>query len=239
MYFTRDNYNAGVIGKSTIDGIVKLKIYQQVKNNDGIWSAPTEFDYNGNDYSTGHPSLSADGKNLYFASDRPGGYGGTDIYVCTKINNNWSAPQNLGAEINTEGNEMFPYISNTNTLYFASNGKPGLGGLDIFSSTINNDKCSTPENMGYPINTDKDDFGLITNSNSADGYFTSNRKGSDDIYSFIKNCTLLKGIVYDEKTLKPIDAASVKIYDMTIEKRSKINRCLWQIFIMYYTRSYL
>ena len=219
IYFTRNNFNKGKTRHSS-DKIVKLKIYHQSRTAEG-WTAASEFAYNGEEFSTGHPSLSADGQYLYFSSDRPGGFGGTDIYVCKKEGNKWGTPQNLGNEINTEGNEMFPYIAYDGTLYFASNGLAGMGGLDIYSTKSDNGKWSKPRNMGYPINSNKDDFGVCTNDQNNEGYFTSNRRGTDDIYSFEKTCILLHALVYDAQTNEPIEASSVKVLDNGTQKEIK------------------
>jgi len=219
MYFTRDNYNKGKMHRSS-DRIVKLNIYQESRTAEG-WTAATPFEYNGNEFSTGHPSLSADGQYLFFTSDRPGGYGGTDIYVCKKDGNRWGVPQNLGSDINTEGNEMFPYIAYDGTLYFASNGHVGLGGLDIYSTKMEAGKWRKPHNMGYPVNSNKDDFGICTNDANNEGYFTSNRRGTDDIYSFEKTCLMLNALVYDQQTNDPIEAASVKVIDNATQKEIK------------------
>ncbi len=231
MYFTRDNFNKGKMRRS-LDKIVKLKIYHQSRTAEG-WTAANEFEYNGNEYSTGHPTLSSDGQYLYFSSDRPGGFGGTDIYVCKKEGNRWGAPQNLGNDINTEGNEMFPYIAYDGTLYFASNGLTGLGGLDIYSTTQKDGKWSKPHNMGYPVNSNKDDFGICTNDLNNEGYFTSNRRGTDDIYSFQKTCLMLNAWVYDAQTNDPIEASTVKVIEngaqkdpKTTDKEGKFSMCL-------------
>ncbi len=230
MYFTRVNINNGKTHYSS-DKTIKLKIYHRTRQGEG-WSDVNEFPYNSNEFSTGHPTLSLDGQYLYFASDRPGGYGGVDIYMCKREGDSWSLPQNLGPSINTEGNEMFPFISKDNKLYFASNGHSGMGGLDIFVSTNQNGQWSTPKNMGAPINSSRDDFSLTTD-NGAEGYFASNRRGSDDIYSYNKTCIQLNGLVYDEKTGDPIDMASVKVIDLgtqkevkTTDANGKFNLCL-------------
>jgi len=230
MYFTRANVNNGKIQHSS-NKTIKLKIYHRTRNGDS-WGKATEFPFNSNEYSTGHPTLSADGQLLYFASDRPGGYGLVDIYVCKKEGEGWSLPQNLGPNINTEGNEMFPFISKDNKLYFASNGQSGLGGLDIYVSTMQNGIWTVPKNVGAPINSSRDDFGLVT-ENGKEGYFASNRRGSDDIYSFEKTCLQLNGVVYDIKTNEPIDLSTVKIIDLgtqkevkTTDKEGKFGLCL-------------
>jgi outer membrane protein OmpA-like peptidoglycan-associated protein len=220
IYFTRDNYYSKL--EYSTDKISKLKIYHQKRDAGGNWSSAEEFAYNGNEFSTGHPSLSSDGQFLYFASDRPGGFGGTDIYVCKKELSGWGAPQNLGAQINTSGNEMFPFIAKNNTLYFASNGLKGMGGLDIYSTTISNGKSiSSPDNIGFPLNSSEDDFSLITDNTGNEGFFTSHRAGSDDIYSFVKNCVPQNVVVFDAKTLKPIEGAIVNVVNKNGSKQEK------------------
>jgi outer membrane protein OmpA-like peptidoglycan-associated protein len=147
---------------------------------------PEEMPFNSDNYSCGHPSLSVNDSVLYFTSDMPGGYGGADIYLSERTDSGWTAPRNLGPEINTEGNEMFPYIHESGVLYFASNGHLGLGGLDIFKAIPNNEKFQI-ENMGYPLNSKYDDFSLTMDEEQKGGYFASNReggKGDDDIYKF-------------------------------------------------------
>lgn len=166
----------------------RLEIYSARYNN-GKWSTPSAFAYNKpEDYSVGHPVLSPDGNVLYFVSDMPGGFGGTDIYFSTRNSNgSWSKPQNAGSEINTSGKEMFPYMDSNGTLFFSSDGHPGMGGLDIFKAKGSKDNWSTPENLKYPLNSPKDDFSIIFIENDEKGYFSSNRdggKGSDDIYFF-------------------------------------------------------
>ncbi len=184
LFITRNNVkkNKGVIDKT---GSVNTKIYQSKLNN-GSWAPAIELPFNGDDYSNAHPSVSSDGQYLYFMSNRPGGFGGTDIYVCQRSGHSWGAPKNLGPSINTEGNEMFPYISNIGTLYFASDGHAGLGGLDIFFSEENKGNWLPPLNMGAPINGTSDDFSLYYDDTADRGYFCSNRagRGNDDIYFF-------------------------------------------------------
>ena len=166
----------------------KLYLYSTQKKGKK-WKAPTPLPFNNAEYSCGHPAISADGKTLYFISDMPGGFGGTDIYTSTFNKNKWSKPVNLGSKINTAGNEMFPFIHNDTTLYFSSNGHIGLGGLDIVKIALT-DSSATVKNVGYPINTQKDDFSLVLNENGSIGFFSSNRKskGSDDnIYKVLIN----------------------------------------------------
>jgi Tol biopolymer transport system component len=141
------------------DKIVELQIFTATMEN-GKWTKPVAFPHNNTAYSTGQPHLSSDGKTMYFTSDMPGGFGGTDIYVSTLSNtNDWTKPRNLGSKINTESDEMFPfYEEQKGQLYFASNGHFGLGGMDIFSAFKTNDQFGEPTNMGTPFNSLENDF---------------------------------------------------------------------------------
>jgi len=211
MYVTRNV-------PKTKKGNAYLDIYT-TKQQKGKWSKNLErvpLQHAG--YSIAHPSLSKDGKKFYFSSDMPGGYGGMDIYVCNNKNGFLSTPENLGPEINTPGNEVFPFIADNGTLYFSSDGLQGLGGLDIFFALPVEDSFSYPFNMGYPINTSADDFSFYLTNNMLTGYLASNRKGGkgeDDIYAFriIKplDYCLIVGTVTDESTGKPIKNAQVII----------------------------
>ncbi len=201
MMFTRNNYD----GKSK-DGVRKLQLFSAVYKDDK-WQAPKAFAYNSSEYSVGHAALTENADTMYFVSDMPGGYGGTDIYMTTSTDGKtWSKPVNLGETINTEGNEMFPFIHKSGVLFFASNGLIGLGGLDIFVSHQRNGKFEKPQNIGVPINSSYDDFALITDDKQMSGFFSSNRpagKGSDDIYSFRRTKEIvkkyLKGTAYDNE----------------------------------------
>jgi len=213
MYFTRNNFLNGRKGKDR-DNTIRLKIFQALSDGDK-WDQINNLPFNNDNYSVGHPALSEDGKLLYFASDMPGGYGETDIYVSRKTGNSWSAPENLGPEINTEGKEMFPFIHSDGTLYFSSDGLPGIGGLDVFSSNKVNGAWSSPENLRKPINSYSDDFGFVTNKTKDQGYLASNRPGSmgmDDIYAFSRAQFVINGIVVDAQTQEPIEGADVKLY---------------------------
>ena len=151
------------------------------------WRNVEPFQYNSDTYSCAHPALSADGTTLYFSSDMPGTLGGNDIWMCKKEGTGWSKPVNLGAMVNTAGNEVFPYMRKDGMLYFSSDGHGGIGGLDIFSSAFENGAWTEAANQGSPLNSSTDDFGMVFNEDNSRGYFTSDRaggKGSDDVYSF-------------------------------------------------------
>lgn len=216
VIFTRNNMKGNSARKST-DGIIKLKLYTAMANKDG-WSNINELPFNSDEYSTGHPSLSSDEQYLFFASDMPGGYGGTDIYVSRKEGDSWGAPMNLGDKINTSENELFPYVDEKGNLYFSSDGHPGLGELDIFFTQLNGTtQKGRIINLGMPINSSKDDFGIITDGLRKSGYFSSNRKNGgndDDIYKFERECELKEGCelliaVYDADTKMPLNNATV------------------------------
>ena len=161
-----------------------LKLYSAsfstVKNR---WENVIPLPINKEKYSYGHPSMDMDGKVLYFVSNMPGGVGGTDLYKVKFDGENWGTPINLGPEINTPGNEMFPYIDSNNQLYFSSNGHGGLGGLDIYFVNLNN-SIHMVQNMGFPINSTRDDFGLIYDEHKTLGYFSSDRSGQSDLYQY-------------------------------------------------------
>ncbi|MFD2603155.1 OmpA family protein [Flavobacterium suzhouense] len=177
--------------------------------------------FNSKDYSVGHPSLSADGKRLYFASDMPGGYGDSDIYVAEVFaNGKVGEPKNLGPKINTSGREMFPFV-NDSILYFSSDGHYGMGGLDVFESRwVNDSDYSEPKNLGAQVNSVKDDFSFIIDKDNKYGYFSSNRaggKGDDDIYYFTRQeppCEQwVSGRVTNQKYKIAINQADIKVYD--------------------------
>lgn len=231
MYFTRNNYIDGKVRKDGT-GQVLLKIYKAVLKDDK-WTDITELPFNDNNYSVAHPALSADEKTLYFASDMPGSYGQSDIFKAA-INNDgtFGKPVNLGIGINTQGKETFPFIDAYDQLYFASDGHPGLGGLDIYIAKSENGSFSKTYNVGEPINSRNDDFAFIINNQSKTGFFSSNRAGGlgyDDIYGFkeIKeiefDCKqLLTGTITNEKTGDALSNASVSIFGSDMQLIKKI-----------------
>lgn len=210
LMFTRNNFVGGRASKSK-SGINKLKLY--TASGPG-WNKITSFPYNNNEYSTGHPTVSADGNILIFSSDMPRGFGGTDLYYCVRTGEGkkWGRPVNLGPKVNTEGNEQFPYLHKNGKLYFSSTGHPGLGGLDIFEVVFKDLKTvGMLKNLGIDINSPADDFGFIMDDESKTGFFSSNRRGNDDIYQFTKltYTVKLKGVVTDADTNLPIIGSKV------------------------------
>lgn len=207
MIFTRCRYD------KTKDLGAELLASNQTRGN---WSDPVLLELVGDSLSAAHPSLSADGSTLYFVSDRPGGYGEKDIWMAKGKGNTFEKPVNLGPEINTPGDEMFPYIRENGDLYFSSNYLPGLGGLDIFKATKDEKGKWKVENMKAPINSPGDDFGITFIKGDIDkGLFSSNRKGSysDDIYSFYLPPKIFNasGEIFNKETNQKIDGAMVRI----------------------------
>ncbi|MFC7772861.1 OmpA family protein [Flavobacterium sp. GCM10027622] len=217
MYFTRNNFNAG---KKATDasGTNNLKIYRATLNDQGKWGNIKELPFNSNNYSVGHPSLSADGSTLYFASDMPGGKGKSDLYKVSVNGDNFGTPVNLGDKINTEGNELFPFVHNDGNLFFSSDGLQGLGQLDIFT-TVNDQEGTIQEiiNLGVPVNSPMDDFSFFLNESGETGFISSNREGGigdDDIYGFDKvPLFYIKGTVTDAINKQPIKDAKIVIKD--------------------------
>ncbi|MDQ8006596.1 MAG: OmpA family protein [Pedobacter sp.] len=197
---------------------INIEIYSSTLQDDGNWSDPVPFRYNSvNDYSVGDPFVSADGKTLYFVSDMPGGLGGTDIYKCERTANGWSDAVNV-KELNSEGNERTPFVDEQGDFYFSTDGRVGIGGLDVFYAKNEGGRLATANNMGYPYNSPQDDFAFLKNSKTS-GFLSSNRvdgKGEDDIYSFAEHKVqqlifTLAGKVFNEKTKEPLADALVTI----------------------------
>jgi Tol biopolymer transport system component len=185
MYLTR---NTSKHGKeiANANGEFTVKIYVKQKQGDD-WMGETLLPFEDDEYTFCHPTLSADGQRLYFTSNMPGGFGGMDLYVSRRLpNGDWSAPSNLGAKVNTAKNELFPFMSQEGTLFFASDGREGGQKLDLFRIDLEN-KTANAISLGAPFNTEADDFGFMLLPNGKKGYFSSNRKGGfggDDIYEF-------------------------------------------------------
>lgn len=225
MFFTRNNYFK-LKYKEDDSGINRLQLYRATLGEDGTWGQIHKVHFNSEDYSVAHPALNLTGSRLYFASDMPGTYGQSDIFV-VDVNDDGTLgePENLGSAINTEGQESFPFINTNDDLYFSSNGYPGLGGFDVFKSEGLDQKVRKGSNRNYPIsnvgkpvNSAFDDFGYYENLVTKRVYFSSNReggKGSDDIYTFeITECVqVVSGTVQDQKTNELIPNATVVLFD--------------------------
>lgn len=224
IYFTRNSDVPST--KRGANGKFKnmQQIYQAKK---GLydWKDVKKLAFNNDNYHCMHPSLSADGQQLYFTSDMPGGFGGTDIYVSIKKGDRWSRPQNLGAAVNSERNDAFPFIHESGTLFFSSSRQPGFGGFDIYKIDLLDTKAKV-ENLSTPFNSSADDLGFILNQDGTRGYFASNREGGfgkDDIYMFeapeglqgleTPNQIPYRIIAYDDVTQERIPQASVRIFE--------------------------
>ena len=230
MYFTR-SYNDKAAEKDQIKTHM-LKVFSAGNKGNG-WTNEKHFFLNSDSYSVAHPSLTADGKTIFFSSDMPGGFGAFDIWYCTWQTDKWSDPVNAGQDVNTSGNEAFPFALNDSILYFASNGLPGYGGMDVFVATKMNGQWQTPQNLKRPVNSSYDDFSFVANPENTKGFFSSNRPGglgSDDIYAF--NCLpvvpetkpvveskpviipvpeplTVSGYVKDKNSMAPVEGATV------------------------------
>ncbi|CAM3587038.1 hypothetical protein FSS13T_22510 [Flavobacterium saliperosum S13] len=224
IYFTRNNSDDKRKGGNKTNGIL-LKIYKATLNK-GRWDNITELPFNSSEFNCAHPALSNDEKTLYFVSDRPGTLGQSDIFmVAIKEDGSYGTPVNLGKSVNTEGRESFPYITQKGQLFFASDGHPGIGGLDLFKATQNSldGFFANVENLGTPFNSNDDDFAYTEAPGGNYGFISSNRpggKGHDDIYKFTKkdnstNDTLvqLSGQITDRETGVGISQAIVSVFN--------------------------
>ena len=214
MIFTRTNYD-----DPAPDGTRKLGLYHATMDPDKKkWVNVKPLSFSKPAYNFCHPALSKDGTHLYFVSDMPNGFGETDIYMVAKNGSSWDQPVNLGKEINTMGLEGYPFIADDGTLYFASDSRMGLGGLDIYSAKLAHGNWANVVNMGAPVNSRVNDFGFVTDETGRSGYFVSSRdggQGSDDIYKFTRLAETWCGTVTDAKTQKPLDNAVVTTYSLS------------------------
>lgn len=213
MFFARDGLNDGNFDRDRKNNV---KIGQQglyrATRVDGRWTNVQALPFNSKSYSVTHPSLSPDGKTLYFTSNMPGGHGDSDIWKVSVDGSNYGKPQNLGPNVNTAGKEGFPSIGENGILYFASSGKQGFGGLDVFRADLNRDGEAV--NVGKPVNSEKDDFSFSFNTAKNEGYFSSNRNGTDDIVRAVPVCRVEAiAMVKDGKTGRALPGAGVSILD--------------------------
>ncbi|MBO3115350.1 PD40 domain-containing protein [Winogradskyella sp. DF17] len=222
MYFSRESYFEKDFQKDSLSKtrFSQLYLFKATKLGSD-WDTVEPLSINSENYSVKNPSVSADGSTLYFASNMPGGYGNYDIYKAS-INSNGSIgePVNLGQKVNTEGQEMFPFISSKNILYFSSDGHLGLGGMDVFYTKEIDGKMAPIRNVGIPINSNGDDFAFTIDEEAEEGFVSSNRdggQGSDDVFAFKKLqplCdVLIMATVLDDKTREPVSGASVSLFD--------------------------
>ena len=232
MYFTRNNMLGNTRGYDE-DKNTKLKIYRATLNEKGKWDNVEELPFNSDDFNTAHPVLSSDERMMYFVSDRPGGFGSSDIWrIAIHDNGTFGGPENAGPAINTEARETFPFLTQNDELYFSSNGRVGLGGLDIYAVQTKKDgSFGEVQNIGAPVNSSADDFAYYIDEQTKTGFFSSNREGgigNDDIYSFVENQPLqlecvqdLIVTVIDAKTKNVISDATLELSDWYYKALSK------------------
>lgn len=215
VFFSRnDSKKSGERGDEKanyVNGFAHMKIYTAHRTT-GSWTEAEEMPINDDKSDACHPSISADGLRLYFSSNRPGGYGGMDMYMSENIYGKWSKPINLGPKINSPKNEVFPYIHESGVLFFSSDDMGGKGGLDIFYTSLDkNGLYESPKNIGAPFNSDSDDFGFIIDKDNKSGYMTSSRtggKGEDDIYAFAAP----DGLIFLPKTTQPLVEKNAEVF---------------------------
>lgn len=226
VYITRNNSKKN---EKASDGTFKLKLMEATLDQNGF-SFVRLFPFNNNNYNFAHPSISADGLTLYFSSDMTGGKGGMDIYRTRKDSLGlWGTPENLGDAVNTAGNEMFPFIAANDMLYFSSNGHDGIGGLDIFEVKLTGGKPGKVYNMGEPVNSKDDDFGVYLGEDSKTGFLSSNRKAGgldDDIYSFeilreVKHGKEAVIVLRDKENSTPLDSVKLLVNGDTVLTNDK------------------
>ncbi len=213
MYLTQ-NFNRPGGGEMNVQGKgKKLKIVMAEMSDLNSWTNFKDVPFNMVDYETAHPALTADGQTMYFTSDRPGGLGKMDIWKVTKEGDTWGEPTNLGAPINSPGNEIFPSVAKDGGIYYSSNKSGGAGNLDVYSATMQGGSWTT-ENLGAPFNSSADDLGYVENSDGESGYITSNRaggKGNDDIYCWKVNKAPVKLLVEDDNTKDRLPGSTINI----------------------------
>ncbi|MFT5184057.1 MAG: peptidoglycan-associated lipoprotein [Flavobacteriales bacterium] len=216
MILTRSNYSTKAqLGKDA-NNTNNTQLYIS-KREEGEWNIPQPLPFNDEHYMFAHPSLSADGITMYFSSDLQGGYGGMDLYSSSYSGTEWSAPVNMGPGINSDGDDVFPTILGSDSLYYSSDSRESLGGLDVLYAVRRDGDWSDPYHMQYPINSSADDFGLAIDAGGETGYLSSDRSGTDRIYAFkIFNPALaLDGMIADKKTLAPIERITVLVKNIT------------------------
>ena len=217
MVLTRSNYGTGKKLEVNDQSVNTMQLYTSTMSDDGKWSTPVLLPFCKSSNMYAHPSFSPDGKMLYFSSDISDGFGGMDLYSVSFENGTWGAPSNLGASINTSGNEVFPSFRSADSLYFSSNAHQTLGGLDILYSVKRGNSWGEPVQLPYPVNTSFDDFGMAFTNDGTTGFFSSDRSGRDNIYAFIANDNAysLSGLVTRKYDGTPIEGAKITIQNLT------------------------
>ncbi|WP_010665106.1 carboxypeptidase regulatory-like domain-containing protein [Marinilabilia salmonicolor] len=218
IFLTRNTFHS-VFKQKGNDNYNRLMIVHFSRNAEGKWDSPTELPINEPESSSGHPFLTQNGKRLWFTSNREGGFGGSDIWYADRSSDGWHNPVNAGKEINTEGNEMFPFEDNNGILYFSSDGHLGMGGLDLFMAKNTDGKYVT-RNMGHPINSGKDDFSIYVNNDGRTGFFASNRpggQGDDDLYRF----SVIKPVSFEEDASQLNEEAQNQLKLRVVDQESE------------------
>ncbi|WP_430399791.1 OmpA family protein [Flavobacterium sp.] len=222
MYFASESFNESKGFEKDKEKQLKfgkIYLYKAIKEGD-TWSNKKALPFNDKTYSVRNPSISKDGKTLYFSSNMPGGLGGEDIWKVSVNGDSYGTPENLGSRVNTEGNDSFPFVTDDNVLYFSSDARAGLGGLDVFKVNLNDN--SSAMNIGLPVNSEKDDFAFSYNTQHKIGFFSSNRDGVDNIYIADPICGVEATItVKDAKTGKVLQGATVAMIDDKLELAGK------------------
>ena len=217
MIFTRNNVSGKTSRKSSDNTVHLILVYAE--NTGTEWKAGKEFEHNSQEYSTAYPALNSDANYMVFASDRPGGYGEMDLYFTKRQSNgNWSNPVNLGPQINTPGDEIFPFLLEDGSLVFSSDGLPGMGGQDFYHAQRSGESWAMPRNLGAPFNSPKDETGFWCQGDLESGWFSSNRDSKEalyDVYSFEKRKepNVINGLVVDKYTQIPLKEVFVQAID--------------------------
>ena len=217
LFLTRSNYTGGNRLAANDNNISNTQLYKSVKDDEGKWSNPEVLSFVDPNAMYAHPALSQDGKTLFFSSDRSGGIGGMDLWKSTlKDDGTWTDPTNLGSNVNSMGNEVFPNVKSADTLFFSSNSQLTIGGLDILYVVKKGEGWSEPYHMPYGINSSSDDFGMVFNGPNT-GYFSSQRSGTDQIYAFetFNPEIVLKGLITKESDGSPLEGSKIIITNLT------------------------
>ena len=224
MYYGSESFNESEFQKNKAKKLKfgQIYLYKATKEGDK-WTNSKPLPFNSKEYSVRNPSVSKDGKTLYFSSDMPGGLGGEDIWKVSVDGDTYGTPENLGSNVNTEANESFPSIQDDNILFFSSNGRQGFGGYDVFKQNTNTNEKAT--NLGEPVNSQKDDFAFTYNLQKNVGYFSSNREGNDDIYQANAVCGVdATVVVKDAESGKLLSGANVsQLNRKGVEKGNQVS----------------